>query len=470
MTVGRNNKRLELPIPMSYIFYYLTEDSCNLKERNEVDYLRLIGRVVLVTRGDTTNGNYGSDIKRLNLPRQSRLVVSAYFLWTKLCYLLCRPSNSLTDKGFPARNVYTGHPLVRWFINHLWPAKYWKFINRLLPVYEALYFAPFQLARLLVRDKRRLEKRFQRIVVHDALILRLTRFTPFILAARRSGVFTLANVKSWDNPYYSQFARGASGYLTWSQSMWSDVQRFHQVGTSAYHTWGPRSFYNFAHAVQCAACKPNTEPGTVVVGYAAAFCDPLMAAHEVQVVAGIAAELRAYGMDIKILFRPYPIVPISNYEPLLRHPNVEIVNIKGAPSDRYGDGREMIRFGSDEERIQYLSRCHCFLSVATSFTFEASLFGLPVIQYYVPKDERGTEHESVFFERLDISDHILNYFLPYLPVAKDSAALVGLIKALETYPTLQEPPLKMLAIMGFPPKQVAWNECLGQFVANLQLT
>lgn len=36
---------------MSYVFYYLTEDSGNLKERNEVSYLRSIGRVVVVTRG-----------------------------------------------------------------------------------------------------------------------------------------------------------------------------------------------------------------------------------------------------------------------------------------------------------------------------------------------------------------------------------------------------------------------------------
>ena len=470
MTVGRNNKRLELPIPMSYIFYYLTEDSCNLKERNEVDYLRLIGRVVLVTRGDTTNGNYGSDIKRLNLPRQSRLVVSAYFLWTKLCYLLCRPSNSLTDKGFPARNVYTGHPLVRWFINHLWPAKYWKFINRLLPVYEALYFAPFQLARLLVRDKRRLEKRFQRIVVHDALILRLTRFTPFILMARRSGMFTLANVKSWDNPFYTQFARGASGYLTWSQSMWSDVQRFHKVGALAWHTWGPRPFYNFAHAVRCTSYRPNTEPGTVVIGYAAAFCDPLMAEHEVKVLAGIAEHMQANGLDVKILFRPYPIVPMSSYEPLLKYSNMEIVDINGKPTDRYGDGREIIRFGSDEERIQYLSRCHCFLSIATSFTFEAALFGMPVFQYFVPKNERTNKHEAAFFARLDISDHILNYFLPHLSVVKSSASIIELIKAFKTNPSMRNPPLEMMSVIGLPFKDTDWNVKAAHMVKNLHLT
>jgi hypothetical protein len=469
MTAGQNNTRPQTTTRMPYIFYYLTEDPGNLKERNEIDYLRSIGRVVVVTRGDLPTKHFASGTKTLNLPGQPQSVVSLYSLWTKLCYLLCRPSDSLTDKGFPSRNVYTGHALLRWLINLFWPAKYIGFINRLLPTYESLYFAPFRLARLFVRDKNRSNTRFQRIVVHDSLILRLTRFTPFILTARRGGLQTVANVKSWDNPFYSQFVRGASAYLTWSQSMWSDVQRFHQVRTTAHHAWGPRPFYNFANTVRRVGGKPNSAPGTVVIGYAAAFCDTLMAAHEVMVLVGIADHLLADKADVKILFRPYPVVPMSSYEPLLRCPNIEIVDIKGPSLDRYGDGREIIRFGSDEERIQYLSCCHCFLSIGTSFTFEAAIFGLPVLQYFVPREERSTEHESVFFQRLDISDHILNYFLPYLPVAKNSTALLGLIKALETDSALQQPPLKMMAAMGFPSQHTAWDESSKRLITNLQL-
>lgn len=454
---------------MSLVFYYLTEDSGNLKEINEINYLQMFGRVVVVTRGGTSTARLNIGVKKINLPPQPQLVASAFFLWTKICYLLCRPSNSLTDKGFPVRNLYTGRRLVRWLINSLWPAKYLPIIEKFFPSYEAIYFSPFRLARFFVKDKQRSDKRFKRIVVHDSLILRLTRFTPFILLARRSGMRTVANIKSWDNPYYSQFVHSASGYLAWSQSMWADVQRFHPVSTIAHHVWGPRPFYDFANAVQRSDRKPNVERGTVVIGYAAAFCDTLMAGHEVKVLAQIAAELLATGVDAKILFRPYPVVPMSSYEPLIRCSNIEIVDIKGPPLDRYGDGREMIRFGSDEERIAYLSRCHCFLSIATSFTFEAALFGLPIIQYFVSKDDRLTEHESVFFERLDISDHILNYLLPYLPVAKDASALAGLVNAALNDPTLRKSYLIMMAIMGFPHEQAAWNEGSRQFIADLQL-
>ena len=454
---------------MSLLFYYLTEDSGNLKEANEINYLRTIGRVVVVAQEGTSTNYNDIGIKQLNLPAQSQHVTSALLLWTKICYLLCRPSNSLHCKGFPERNIYTGHPTLRWVINRLWPAKYFPLINKLLPTYEALYFSPFRLARLFVRDKQRSDKRFQRIVVHDSLILRLTRFSPFILLARRSGMHTIANIKSWDNPFYSQFAHNASSYLTWSHSMWSDVQRFHQIRTTAYHAWGPRPFYNFATAVQRYDRKPNAVPGTVVIGYAAAFCDKLMAENEVKVVAGIAEGLMKLKIDAKILFRPYPTVNRTIYDPLIINTNVEILEITGPISDRYGDGREKISFGSDEERIDYLSLCHCFLSIATSFTFEAALFGTPIIQYFVSKDKRRTEHESVFFARLDNSDHILNYLIPNLQVANDASELACFINAVVTDTGLRKSHLTMMTVMGFPHDQAAWNEGSSQFIADLQL-
>lgn len=454
---------------MKYIFYYLTEDSHNLKERNEISYLHSIGRVVIVTRGKAALFTHNDRVKNLNLPSQSLLVVHAFLLWTKICYLLARSSNSFTDQGFPSRNVYTGNFVVRWLINCIWPLKSINFINRLLPTYETLYFAPFKLIRLFVRDKHRSTNRFKRVVVHDSLILRLTKFTTFILAARRSSFLTIANVKSWDNPFYSQFIRGASGYLTWSQSMWRDVQRIQKVKTTANHSWGPRPFYNFANAVRHAHHRPNTESGTLVIGYAAAFCDSLMATHEVQVVAGIAKYLEEGGVDAKILLRPYPTVPMSNYDPLLRYSNVEIVSIQGPSTDRYDDGREIIRFGSDEERIQYLSRCHCFLSIATSFTFEAAIFGMPVLQYFVPKEMRDTDHERCFFERLDISDHIVNYFLEYLPVAKDTADLICMIKAIERDSASGLHPVELMNVMGFPYSWSSWDEGAARLVAETQL-
>jgi hypothetical protein len=454
---------------MALVFYYLTEDSNNPKEQNEVNYLRKIGRVVIVTRGFSSGATGMIGVKKLVLSAQSPTAVRAFSVWTKVCYLLARSSDSLTDRNFPARNLYTGHIMVRRLINCLWPIKYLTVVNRLLPAYEALYFLPFKVARLFVFGKRRASTRFKRVVVHDSLILRLTQFTFFILMARRSGFHMIANVKSWDNPFYSQFIRSASGYLTWSQCMWGDIRKVHRVNTSANHSWGPRPFCNFTTAVRVTERRASTKSDTLTIGYAAAFCDSLMAQHEVRIVSTIAKHLEASGIGAKILVRPYPVVPMSTYEPLLNYSNIELVGIQGRAFDRYGDGREIIRFGSDEERMLYLSRCDCFLSIATSFTFEAAIFGLPIVQYFVPKERRRTDFESVFFGRLDISDHILNYFLKYLRVARDPAELWRLIEASQNQSHAMFSAAEMMAAMGFPPVNSSWDERADRVIAELNL-
>ena len=110
-----------------------------------------------------------------------------------------------------------------------------------------------------------------------------------------------------------------------------------------------------------------------------------------------------------------------------------------------------------------------FLSIATSFTFEAAIFGMPVLQYFVPKEMRHTDHELCFFERLDISDHILNYFLPYLPVAKDTAELICLIKAFERDSASRLHPVELMNVMGFPHSWSSWDEGSARLVAETQL-
>ncbi len=469
MMDGQTNDSWKILIAMTFLFYYLTEDPVNPKERNEIDYLSLIGRVVVVTRGNIPSNNIGGRIKSLKLPRQSKFIVKSYFLWTKICYLLCRPSSSLTDRNFPLRNIYTGNKLIRSLVNFLWKFKYSNFLNRALPNYEALYFSLFQFTRIFSSNRLRSNGRYKRIIVHDALILRITAFTHFILAARDNNIPTIASIKSWDNPYYTQFSRDASGYLTWSESMWHDVQQLHQVKIGAHHSWGPRSFYNFSSAVSNSKYEKNKRPNQLMVGYAAAFCDELMAQYEVKVIAGIAEALSAINPKIQILFRPYPIIPFSVYRSLLQQSNVKIIDIEGSSLDRYGDGREIIRFGSNIERIAYMSQCDCFLSIATSFTFEAAIYGMPIIQYFVPRNDRKSLHEINFFERLDISDHVLNYFLKYLPTANSPMELASMVLTSASDPSALKGQMDMMVDMGFPPDWSEWNKNSKSFLSNLEL-
>lgn len=457
-------------ISKKLIFYYLTEDPLNLKELNEISYLSSIGRVVVATSGDVTTLRRIEGIKILNLKSQSRFVIELYFLWLRICFLFCCPVESASDKNFPLRNVYAGNKFLQFLVNQLWHLKYLKFVNGILPSYEFLYFAPFRFANIFTKRRRILKKNFNRVLIHDSLILRLTKFTQLILIAKSNDLPTIANVKSWDNPYYSQFTRNASGFLTWSQNMWDDIQRIQKVKSICHHSWGPRAFYDFARAVE-ESSKPlvNSNHESLSIGYAAAFCDEHMAANEVKLIQNIALEISRHDKDIKILFRPYPTVPFLIYEQLQALPNIEIIDIKGEKTDRFNDGREVIRFGSNKERIEFLSRCNYFMSIGSSFTFEAAIFGLPIIQYFKPKECRVNIYEKSFFERLDISDHIANYFLKCLPVAKNVPELIALAKDLEEVSLLKNSSRKLISLIGVPNELNGWNNTSNSLVKNIKI-
>lgn len=450
------------------IFYFLTADLRNIKERNEIEYLRSIGRVVLISRQGLRERISG--VKCLLLPPLASRGVMVYALWAKLCYLLCRIAASSSDMEFPSRNVYTGNGLVRAVVNQLWKIKRLRWVNRWLPTYDQIYFAPFRLAAFVWGKKLRARtQRARRVLVHDSLVLRLTGFAGLIAVARRSGLQTIANVKSWDNPFYSQFASGADAYLVWSRSMWADVKAAHALPDRPVHVWGARPFFNFSHTLARSDRAQRAHDDSFIIGYAAAFCDTLMLEHELAVLGKIAAELQTRLPNARILVRPYPTLPLSEYAPLARYPNIALNEIQGEVTDRYNDGRELIRFGSDEERIDYLARCHCFLSMATSFTIEAAMFGLPVVHFYIPPQQCAGHSEFTFFQRIAISDHLLVYFNQELLMANTYETLV---EQIATACTRQSPARQRaqasIRRIGIPEDQAGWHRPAATLVSDIQ--
>lgn len=404
--------------------YFLTEDLHNEKERNELEFLRQIDRVVIVTPSPQKKNDLG--LRQISLPPIRPALLRAQVLWSRLCLLFCRIGNSRNDHQFPTRNLYTGNVLVRGAVNALWRVKRLPWINRWLPRYDTLYFAPLYAVQCLLGfSTRHRSSRFARLIIHDALLVRLSSLAPFVARARRDGIQTVANVKSWDNPFYSQLTTRAAGYLVWSESMWRDIVQVHTIDAFHY-AWGARPFFKFLTAMRnaqpqrqrAALSDPSLQGERLVVGYAAAFCDTHMGRHEVDLVRRIAEHLARHLPQCQLLFRPYPSMQESFYDPIRTCPNVGIVGIGGAAIDRFGDGREIIRFGSDAERLAYIDRCHCFLSLGTSFSIEAATACLPLVQFYLEPPTRRSESEHAIFERFDISDHLLRYYLPLLNVAR----------------------------------------------------
>lgn len=455
------------------VIYFLTENVHVEKERNELEYLRKLGRVVLVSNGFSEKQSLG--IRYFNLKPQSRLLLRSCILWSKACYFFCKIAKTKSDQEFTVRNVYSGNTLIRFLVNLAWKIKILRPINSLLPTYDALYFFPFVLFQKIF-GKKKSEGSYRRLVVHDSLALRLNKFPCFVAFARANKIPTIGNVKSWDNPFYSQLSIGVDGYLVWSDSMWKDVQAVHGVPEKFIHVWGARPFYQFYQGLkkfksEHNTVKTNTVQGPLVIGYAAAFCDELMGRHEINVIKVIATHLEKNIPSATLLIRPYPIIPLVFYSELAQFKNVNLVEIGGEVT-KYDDGKKQYehRIGSDLERFEYLSKCNCFLSIATSFTIEAAMFGLPIVHFYLEPEDRKSDSEKEFFKRIEISDHLIEYFNKELVLSSNYEDLVSNLGLVENGKSdKSKSPDNLLKRIGVPFLSEDWKLPSGSLKKDLSL-
>lgn len=415
----------------NFVIYFLTENIDIEKEKNEIEYLQKAGKVVLISDNfQKTQNPLG--LKRIFLKPLSPFLIKFIILWSKICFFLAKIGDTSSDREFTVRNVYTGNKFVRFFINSTWRFKVLSCINSRLPSYDALYFFPFNIYYKILCKKKK-ESEYTRILVHDSLVFRLNKFPMIVVHARENDITTLANIKSWDNPFYSQLAVGASGFLAWSESMWNDVQKVHGLKNKFVHIWGARPFFRYHQGLKSFLLQNPSKPepqndGKFVIGYAAAFCDEYMGRHEVELIKVIAKNLQKSLPDFTIMFRPYPILPLSFYADLESFSNIKLVGIAGIAT-QYNDGKKIHQFhiGSDRERFSFLSRCDCFLSIATSFTIEAAMFEVPIVHFYLAPGATDIFSEYEFFTRIVISDHIMEYFKNELVFADNYKDLVGQI-------------------------------------------
>lgn len=450
-------------MPSCPVIYYLTEDVHNAKERNELELLRQVARVILVSVAANAPSQHNTlGLKQVSVAAPPLWLTRAYVHWSRICLLLCRLANSKTDREFPSRNIYLHSALVKHVVNILWRLKRHPWINSKLPRYDTLYFLPLKLG-LWIQGRRyrrqRSQRRYTRLLIHDALLIRLNRLAPLVAYARAQGIKTVANVKSWDNPFYSQLTTHSDGYLVWSESMWQDIQQAHEVRKSFVYAWGARPFVNLIQATENGeTSNQTTQSRCIRLGYAAAFCDEVMGAHEVALLVELSRHLEQALPQAVICFRPYPTLPETFYAPLRNRPNVQWVGIAGSAIDRYGDGREFIRFGSEEERLRYLAHCDTFLSLATSFSIEAVIAGRPTVHFYLPLGNRQSRAEIEIFKRIDISDHLLKYYLQYLPVVRSYQELLDWIKAASHHPLESNTLLRQMGIpASFREATNAWS-------------
>lgn len=416
-----------LPIKISYIkntprtnlkmiyTYYFTDDLLNPKEIHEINLLKeKFEKLIIVTT--TKNSIKGQNLHYLRIKKIDSNLFIILNLWMKFSYLASKIAESKTDKYFPKRNVYSSNILTRKIVNIVWALKKIPQINRCLPYYEDICLFPIKILNS-IGVKRRIEKK--RMAIINSLIIHQPLLIFAINSLKLSGVKIIANVKSWDNPFYTQLYRSADFFIVWSEHMWQDIIKVHKIKNKNYLILGSRIFDDFYSIGFNKFIKNEGPEKGLVIGYACAYGKELLGDAEIQLIKLIAEKSLRDGGQQSFLIRPYPTVDKSHYTPLLKLPNVVIQEIEGQQLLRYNFSKERINFGNPFERLSFLRKCDVFMSLGTSFTVEAAIFGIPIFHYFLDKNSRSNKFEKLIFERTDISDHILNYFNTSLPLVNN---------------------------------------------------
>lgn len=388
-------------------WYFITDDTLNKKNFFLLWYLNKLSNngLVLLTPDYAPTNSFGYPQENFYAPENIRFP----FLWAKFSYLISKTENSSSDIQFPKRNIYNRVFLLDKIVNFLWTIKILSGINKLLPNYETVFFTGIKANNYkTILDK-------DCVYVFDSIILRSLKYPGILKYLRNNKYVTYGVISSWDNPFYSQLFLNTNKKFLWSEQMLKDLNYVHsrKIKTQEAEIIGPYPFYNFFMS----GMKYNFDEGQKkYIGYACVFCDEIFLSYELQLIKKIAEKLSQTGYQI--LVRPYPSLPLINYESLNDYKNIKLYLPENANyQDRFGDGREFILFSTDEERHFYLSQCVTFLSMGTSFTIEAAIDNIPIIHFYLDKEVRENEYEIKLFERVDISDHITSYFNRNLEIA-----------------------------------------------------
>ena len=388
--------------------FYCTNEPQNPVDLEEVQRLEAIAKVTVVSTSETHISLNGSFVK-VRTPLGIRRLIT---LWLRICILFARlPNNSIATR-FPELNIYSKSKLVAVIIKMIWVLKIKLSINRILPKYSTLALFPFRLAALF--SKRNVFS--EDLVIYNSLFINVIDFMCFLARMRKSGAKLIANVRSWDNPYYIQFDSTADYYLTWSEHMDRTIEQSQRLKSKPFIHWGPNQFRKFWQGLAAEGAFIKRKGAALEVGYAAAFGDSIITFAEYNYICDLSVQLRGEGVNLRILYRPYPTVDPQLLVSRRREESVVVFGIDSPTIDRYGDGREIIRFGSPLEKKAYLNSCDVFLSIGTTFTVEAFLHGTPIIHFYLPEEDRIGDDAILFFKRIEITCvHFFDYFPGALP-------------------------------------------------------
>ncbi len=382
---------------MNQKIYILTDDTQNKKYIFLLSFVQNYTKreIIFLSTIGTKENTFGYKQEYVNNKKYYKLLI----LWSKFCFLLSRNRSNI-DKNFPRRNYYSFN-IYKNFINIFWKIKNLKYLKYLFPEYDKLLF-------LLVPKSNEFIFSNDSIFLFDSMLTRNLKFLSLIKTAS-SKYNNYCFVASFDNPFYTQIYTSATKYFIWSKQMLNDLIYYQNIKSlkSKCVEIGPFPFYEFYKSKNI-KFQNDTLLGNI--GYACAYPDPFLACCEIDFIIYLSKMLKS--INKKLIVKTYPSLNIDFYYKLKTISNVVIYQNKNSKLiDRYGDGRELISFTSIEDRRDFIEYCDLFISLATSFTIEVAIDGLKFLQFYIPIESRVNEFEKYLFDRIDISDHLLKYYI-----------------------------------------------------------
>lgn len=376
--------------------YYITNDIHNPTDIVEISRLSEHNKVIAITN---TRKNNTIKVKQFVVKDIQKKLTSIITLWLKLCVIFAQIPNNSIGRRYNELNIYRKSNLIKTALDFTWKFKNISVINKILPKYTSIALIPFQFYKIKSNNN----KYKKDIVVYNSLFINHPEFIYLIRKMRRNGATLVANVRSWDNPYYIQFDTSADFYLTWSSHMDKTIETSQYVKSIKSFNWGPNQFNQlyFYNNRQRGIEKKNVN--SIKIGYAAAFGDSILAFTEYMFICQVSEYLETKGLKHEILYRPYPTINPEVLKNTHQSHNIKFADINSKVTDRYGDGREIIRFGSAQEKYLFLQNCDIFLSFGTTFTIEAFLTNTPIAHLFI--SEGNLQHASFqsLFKRVEIT-------------------------------------------------------------------
>jgi hypothetical protein len=394
---------------MKTIGYYLSNNLESERELEDVLWAKSsVDRLIVITSTNVIIP--GIKVKYLRV-RHLKKYKNILKFWGSFSYFLSNIANSKTDISFPERNVYLKSKLATHLVNFFWVIKKNSIIKKWLPSFEKLYISIWGIKKL---------KKNNRIIFYNPLLIHLEELVIIFGQFKKSKICKVAIIKSWDNQFYTQLSTQADCYIVWSESMRDDIKHTHNIGEKKYIIYGARPFKNFIEKYLNSDKKRAGHINRArSFGYACAYGDDFLAKNEILLIEKIAQDLASYDAESILYVRPYPTMKKSQYQGLVEYKNIKIIEIEDA-YNAYGSRRN----GDDFEKKAFLDLCDVFISLGTSFTIEAEICGVPIVQYYKEMANRGVYCETEIFKRIDICDHLIKYFL-------GSIETIGSIKDIE---------------------------------------